>query len=335
MKSKLVNLLKNVLLTACTFLLCFLVLELILRMAGYGNLIIYEPHPRLFWRIKPSQECYTKVGRKPVRINSHGTRGPEFEREKPPDTLRVLFLGDSKTFGWGLSENETYSVVLGNLLQNQFTNGKKVEVINAGVNAWSYPQMAIYFEEYGKKLAPDFVIIGDANLWTQFSETSSPEFVTDFMRRVRLKNFLRRFATFHFIVEVQLEAVYQKYRTRFIPVDPKTDTLFADQQRNDPNTLFAEAIRRLCQTALTNNIQPILTFVPSQNQIGQETNAIPAIKEKIARDLDIPFLDLTAKIAPQKDELYLPGDPVHLNEQGNTIMGEALLEVLLPLLNPN
>ena len=94
------------------FLLCFGSLELLLRLNGYGNLEIYEPDPALYWKLKPNQDCYTKIDHKPVHINSHGTRGPEFETRKPANTTRILSLGDSRTFGWGLAQAETYSGVL-------------------------------------------------------------------------------------------------------------------------------------------------------------------------------------------------------------------------------
>ena len=77
-----------------------------MRLAGLRELEIYEPDPKLYWRLKPNQDCYTKIDRKPVHINSQGTRGPEFHRAKPPGTFRILSLGDSRTFGWGLTEAE-------------------------------------------------------------------------------------------------------------------------------------------------------------------------------------------------------------------------------------
>src|SRR5207253_2605591 len=131
------RLLQNLALSVVSLLLCFAVLEVVLRLCGYGNVEIYEPDPVLYWKLKPNQDCYTKVDRKPVHINSLGTRGPEFAPAKPPDVIRVLCLGDSRTFGWGLSESETYCGVLQRLLGNHATVGRKVEVINAGVNAWS------------------------------------------------------------------------------------------------------------------------------------------------------------------------------------------------------
>ena len=196
-------------------------LEIILRLNGYGNLEIYEPDPLLYWKLKPNQNCYTKVGHKPVHINSQGTRGREFQIEKPAGTIRILSLGDSRTFGWGLDESETYSSRLQQMIQEKLGDRKKVEVINAGVNAWSFPQMLVYFRETGLRYQPDVVILAEANLWTQFSEKNSPEFVRKFMWRVRLKNLLRRSAIYHYVLEVKLKSFYERHRTKFIPVDPK------------------------------------------------------------------------------------------------------------------
>src|SRR5262245_7287000 len=106
--SKFKRLAQNLALMGTVFLLCFVVLEIILRIAGYGNVEIYEPDRLLYWKLKPNQKCFTKVDHKPVHINSLGTRGPEFEVAKPPRTYRILSLGDSRTFGWGLTESETY-----------------------------------------------------------------------------------------------------------------------------------------------------------------------------------------------------------------------------------
>src|SRR5438093_8551015 len=125
---RLKRILQNLAISGVSLLLCVTLLEVILRLNGYGNLEIYEPDPVLYWKLKPNQNCYTKVDHKPVHINSKGTRGPEFQVRKPANTLRIISLGDSRTFGWGLSEAETYSCVLENMLQQRLGNSKKVEI---------------------------------------------------------------------------------------------------------------------------------------------------------------------------------------------------------------
>src|SRR5688572_30964746 len=111
-KSRVKTLLTNLALSCCSLLLFVGLLEVTLRLMGYGNVEIYQADPLLYWRLKPNQRCYTKVNHQPVHINALGTRGPEFHHAKPANTLRIISLGDSRTFGWGLSEAQTYSGLL-------------------------------------------------------------------------------------------------------------------------------------------------------------------------------------------------------------------------------
>jgi len=334
-RSRLKGWVQNLALMVGTFTLCCLVLEAALRIAGYGNLEIYQADPQVLWKLKPDQDCYTKVDRKPVHVNSHGTRGPEFQTAKPPNTIRILSLGDSKTFGWGLTEAESYSGLTEKLLQQHLGNRKNVEVINAGVNAWSYAQMHTWFRVYGLNYQPDLVVLGDANLWTQFSDENSPEFVKAFMRRVWLKNLLRRFATYHYIVEYKLSQVYATTRARFIPVDPNRDTLFKEEQAKDPDAFFRKHIAGLCSLALSNRIRPVLLHMPTTRQLQTpDSNNVINAKLLVSRQLGVPLIDMTADLKPQGTNLFLPADEVHLNVPGNQLVAQRLFATLTNLLTP-
>jgi lysophospholipase L1-like esterase len=327
--------LQNLALSAVSLMLCFAVLEVVLRFCGYGNVEIYEPDPVLYWKLKPNQNCYTKVDRKVVHVNSLGTRGPEFAPSKPPNALRILCLGDSRTFGWGLSESETYCGMLQRLLQAHAGFGKKVEVINAGVNAWSYPQMQAYFRDVGVHYHPDFVVLEGANYWTQFGDKNGPEFVSQFMTRVRLKNFLRRFAIYHYFVEVKLHEYYSRYRTKFIPVDPAHDSLFKQQQQKDPDGLFRSAIEALCRLAQSNASKPVLLHLPALDELNSTNLSRDVnIKSDVSRRLNVPLLDLTSDLRLGGKSLYLEADPVHPNAEGNKIIAQRLLETLEHLVSP-
>lgn len=313
-----------------------LAIELILRCAGYGRLEIYQPDPKLFWRLSPNQDCLTKVDRKPVHINSRGTRGPEFAEEKPPGTIRVLSLGDSRTFGWGLSDGETYSALLQEALQARFGNEARVEVINAGVNAWSFAQMKVFLQEHGLRYRPDVAVLEGANLWTQFSEHASPEFARAFMRRVRLKNLLRRSALYHWLIEVRLRSFYERHRTKFIPVVPEQDGLFKEQQRADPDARFREEIAAFCQIAISNGIRPVLLFLPTLDELGgAEAPRTLRIKGDVARALGVPVVDARDALRPLAPPPYLEADPVHLDARGNRAIVAPLADAIFPLLVPD
>jgi hypothetical protein len=327
-RSRLKGWLQNLALMFGSFLLCLALAEGILRLAGYGNVEIYQPDPILYWKLKPNQDCSTKIDRRPVHVNSRGTRGPEFAVPKPPGTYRILSLGDSKTFGWGLREEETYSKRMERLLQDQADRAgarQHIEVINGGVIAWSYPQMHHYLREYGMTFQPDMVILGDANLWTQFSEQNSPEFIRSFMNRVRLKNFLRRFALYHYVVEYKLREVYERQRAKFVPVDPGQDTLFKAQQQKDPDAFFRHHIEGLCRLALTNGVQPVLLYMPTLAGSGAlDTTRVLLAKAQVSRELGVPLIDSSDAMKPLGKDLFLDADPVHLNVPGNDLIARLL-----------
>ena len=91
------------------------------------------------------------------RVNHVGLRGEDFNVEKAVDTYRILMLGDSFTNGRGVRDDETFSALLEESLS---TAGRKVQVLNAGVDSYSpilsYRQLATNF---GALLDPDLVVL--------------------------------------------------------------------------------------------------------------------------------------------------------------------------------
>lgn len=113
----------------------------------------------------------------PIRTNSLGYRGPEFPEKKPPGTTRILILGDSMTFGIGVSDNETYPSKTETILQRTHPN---VEIINAGyADGFSPDSYYVYLKNRGLALDPDAIVV-EFFVWndiTDLSETVWP--VTD------------------------------------------------------------------------------------------------------------------------------------------------------------
>jgi lysophospholipase L1-like esterase len=89
-----------------------------------------------------------------VAINHLGLRNAEVG-EKRNGTTRILMLGDSVTFGWGVPQDQTMSAVLGRRL----AESRPVEVINTGVGNYNTAMEVAYFRTRGVQLAPDLVIL--------------------------------------------------------------------------------------------------------------------------------------------------------------------------------
>ncbi len=95
-----------------------------------------------------------------VKINSHGLRDYEYPLTKPPGTYRIMMLGDSTTFGWGVRLEDTAAKILERKLNEARSAGyKRFEVINAGVGNYDTVQEVTYYETQGRAFRPDLVIL--------------------------------------------------------------------------------------------------------------------------------------------------------------------------------
>ncbi len=115
---------------------------------------IKKQDPDLLWKLRPNSPLSENE-----RLNSHGFRGPEFSIVKPPDTYRVLILGDSRSFGFGLVNYEDiYSARIQHYFDQTFGQGK-TEILNLSVIGYSSYQGKVLLKKFGNILKPDMVII--------------------------------------------------------------------------------------------------------------------------------------------------------------------------------
>lgn len=126
-------------------------------------------------------------------LNSRGYRNKEFSIRKGRDTRRILILGDSMTFGWGVPDENTYPAVLENILNSE--KGKRWEVINAGyLGGLSLDGYYIYLKEEGLSLSPDIIIAGftvfndisdlAGNIWEKVDKDGLPQKVVSCCHKV-------------------------------------------------------------------------------------------------------------------------------------------------------
>ena len=97
------------------------------------------------------------LGSNQVKINANGLRDEEIPYTKSTDEKRILVLGDSVTFGWGVSQGETFSDSMEPLLHEQ--TGEQWQVINSGVNGYNTEQEATFLRIEGMRYSPDYVLL--------------------------------------------------------------------------------------------------------------------------------------------------------------------------------
>jgi hypothetical protein len=160
--------LKNAGLLALASLLALGAGELFIRLLAPQELAVdprrthprffYSAHPRIGFTMNPAfrgrfrqREFDTAVA-----IDSLGIRDREYGPSRP-GTRRIVVLGDSYTFGWGVEAGERYVDRLETLLNGR--GSSRWEVVKAGINAYGTREEGLWLSEYGWALDPELVIL--------------------------------------------------------------------------------------------------------------------------------------------------------------------------------
>ena len=121
---------------------------------------LFASDPELFWRLRPGLERPDASG--PlfgILSNAQGLREDhEIPTPKEEGEIRVLFLGDSCTFGEYLSHAESFVQGVEDSLRSGFP-GAAVECINAGVPGYTLFQGWRFLETEGYGYEPDAVVV--------------------------------------------------------------------------------------------------------------------------------------------------------------------------------
>jgi len=138
MKRKLMRLAANLSILFITILLFLVICEAGSRIV-FGHSLEFTYTKDTLWELEPNQEGFTIPNKNFATINQQGIR--ETINVNPNPELRIVMLGDSFTFGWGIEDNETMASQLSRLI-------KDAEVLNLGVPGYGIFQM---IELYNKK----------------------------------------------------------------------------------------------------------------------------------------------------------------------------------------
>ncbi len=117
-----------------------------------GHKYLYDA--QLGWRNIPSWKA-TTYGQ-PLTTNSKNLRDKEYSFEKKPGINRILVLGDSFAWGYGVGDKDIFTETL----ENTFKQKKQPwEVINTGVSGWGTDQQYLFFQSEGFQYEPDIVVV--------------------------------------------------------------------------------------------------------------------------------------------------------------------------------
>lgn len=161
------RLVKGILTSLVTLVLALLLCEGALWVIGFPTPVkmeettLFTADDELGYRLRPNlvlSGLHTPYFMHPeIRTNSLGFRNTEVAIPKPTGVFRILSLGDSYAFGWGVKAEECYARRLEVLLTERSAISR-IEVINAGVPSYTSWKERLQLDRLLEKLSPDLVI---------------------------------------------------------------------------------------------------------------------------------------------------------------------------------
>jgi len=290
------------------------------------------------------------------KTNSLGYRDREIGPKRGP---RILFLGDSITFGLWLNDELTFVRLVEKLARE---NGKVWETVNAAVQGLGMDAELAVLNETGLSIEPDVVVLG--YYLNDFQESPG-------IYAIRLPGPLKRSWLAYRVVNLvaalplvsqaeasgamlkspELQAWRKEFEANspFIPRDREPDPIAARFNQAvlksfddwggafsprvwEKQKLLVEEFARL---ARAHRFQPVIVAFPVRHQV----EAGPLFDEPqrrlggIAADLRIPYLDLLPLLRAEyqknnKDAGKLFFDQCHLTPYGSQITARAIYQVL-------
>lgn len=281
--------------------------------------------PELGWKLVPnvSKKNRQWCNHVPATTNSFGWRDKEHEVEKPIGVTRMVALGDSFTFGFGVDYGQRFSEFLEE-------DVPRLEVINMGVFAYGTDQEVLAYELYGKQYKPDIVVLNvflhndliELRLKEKYS-FPKPYFVLDQGELTLFKPKLSwsLSARLHsYVMELVFRGV-DRFKNRSIVANESEDT--------DGTALFLTLVERLGKSVRRENARLLVVLIHSREPSDEEKLVSDQIFETLNKrnhdvlDLYQPFAELSRGGA----DLYLPDG--HWNPAGNQLAADRIRDYFL------
>ena len=283
-----------------------------------------------------------------VKTNSQGFRDDgEHPWTKSPGVIRILGLGDSFTFGWGVTLEESFLKKLERILETR--TGMNIETINAGIPGWDLDNYYVYYKEIGVRYSPDIIVLSyylndlnskireriPAELTKQkgwkhrggiFHISYLFNFVKSLAHNIRLKN---RYKRFDYMYELSAR---RKEKTRF------KKTLIFDpgkKQTQASSHIIKTLLKKIQGLANKHGSRLVIMYIPDVVQPHHpELQFINGVLASITEEMNIPFIDMTRVFESSTDpkSFYFWPKDVHTNADGHEKMAEALTPLICQVL---
>lgn len=285
-------------------------------LLGLGDPVLIAPDAACSYITKPDQKIFRFFVH--TYINHYGMRSDEVSRARPPGAVRLLFVGDSLTYGTThVDQSRIFTQIVAMGLPAVVH--RPVEVLNVSANAWAPDNEWSWVRSRGI-FQSNFVllVLNDGDL-TQPRATI--EQVGDDLPQ-------KRPAT-------AIGELYTRFLApRIFHVAPRHDagdTVTANDATMQANL---EDLSRFRALVTSQQGRMVLVFLPFRADVP----ALSAPAEKALHTWgdrnQVPFLDLTSAISSYSVSQICLYDHTHFNAAGNQVVGKTILKQWPELLEP-
>jgi lysophospholipase L1-like esterase len=293
--------------------------RLILRLMDTDiTLPFMRADPDVFWSPLPGYRG--EFMGKAVRVSSLGLRGPEIARPRPADRRRLACFGDSITFGYGVSDEETYPHALGVELAS-----RGVEVINAGVTGFTSHQVLAFLKRMAPLVQPDVTTFCVG--WNDGNRRPVDD--REYERRLRMVSRLDGTLD-HIYLFRGMKAAYLR-AAAVKGIDPAQGAPRDDYRVSLPQ--YRQNLEAIVSVCRQRGIQPVFVGLPRRRMTGEPPVQAPyaAVLVETGKALGVPVLDSgdlgLGTTLPDNQAYFI--DTLHLNPEGNRLLARLLARQLV------
>jgi hypothetical protein len=283
---------------------------------GLGDPPLYQADATMEYVLQPSKTYYRFHSR--FSVNRYGMRADDFPpRKTDPNELRILVVGDSVLYGGvRIDQSEIATEILKKNVQKRF--GRPVVVGNASAKGWGPPNEVAYLKRYGT-LDADIIVLE----LSSHDYADAPTFIpvvgisADFPDEKPLLGLTDLFKT------------YLLPRYLHIGTTPEgVDQSFANTAASERDVVECRTAERdFFAFARLHGAKVVLMQHLTRPELSGEYQAGYYANQAVAKEENVPYVDdaeeLRAKTTLGEDPFY-PGDPIHLNGMGQSLLAHTL-----------
>jgi lysophospholipase L1-like esterase len=322
-------LLGNLIALAAGTLVMLAILEIGLRVAGLGHpyysapeLYRPNPDPNVQFEPRPNFDGFSEGNS--VQTNSRGLRERELAVPKTVGTTRIVFLGDSVTFGAGVLDHEAFPRLLEPMLQG--SRPGPVETVNTAVVGYNTAQELSRLRDVGLAYQPDgvvlvFVVNDLLDTFSIFDHQYTPTDIS-----APLKVWLRRHShLYRFVQDTYWRVALEMRRARTGQTEPLRPRARVDERLGQ--------LGQIVDLAKSNGAPLFLVLYPDNlsDPVGPgadgQRRTVREELTRFAQSRGIPAFDLTEALGDVRDprarQHRLREDP-HPSPVGHRVIAEAL-----------